>query len=275
MIVVLASLFSLASCKSFPDLMETAKPVAKDPLNCRNWPVEFNFTVEKPNDSNMNRIMKDLEKLENIDGMKKIFDDLNGAHGNLSIEKYEIYERKMRLNWLANETIKDFERYSDSIDKDEDKRCMIQLLQFSNETLNNYIAFIVDNFEEKLFDTLKIVELKKMILNDEVKDFLKANDDKNEEKGKLEKIADDLSEEIRNVYKFLRHEFDKINDWKNWVEEVEEEMTRAEDAFKAMVDNGSCDSKVFNYTLKNLKNACDRYRNHQVSNLFLKKQSSI
>ena len=250
-------------------------------MNCRNWPAEFNFTVANVSDPNMNRIMKDLEKLENIDVMRKIIDDLKVAHGNLSNEKYEIYDQKMRYNWLANETINYLETLSDSIeigeDKniDEDKRCMIQLLQFSNNTLNYYIAFIVDNFEVKLFNTLKRVELKKMILNDEVKDFLKAKDDQTEDKDKLEKIADDLSEEIRNVYEFLRHEFIFINDWKKWVEEVEEELTRPDDAFKAMIDNGSCDSNVFNYTLNKMKNSCDSYGNNQVSKLFLKKQSSI
>merc|ERR1712136_602162 len=152
---------------------------------------------------------------------------------------------------------------------DEEKRCMIQLLRFSNNTLNNYIGFIVDRFEVKLFNTLKKVELKKMILNDEVKDFLKAKDDQNEYKEKLEKIADDLSEEIRNVYQFLRHEFIFINDWKNWVEEVEAEMTRSDDAFKAMIVRGSCDLNVFDYTLNKMINSCGSYLNHPTSKLFL------
>ena len=52
-------------------------------------------------------------------------------------------------------------------------------------------------------------------------------------------------------------------------------MTQPDDAFKAMIDNGSCDSNVFNYTLNELKDACDGYGNNQVSKLFLKKQSSI
>jgi len=277
MIVVLVSLFSLASCKSFPGLFETAKLVAKDPLNCRNWPAEFNFTVDNPNDPNMNRIMKDLEKLENMVVMRKIFDDLNDAHRNLSNEKNEIYEEKMRYNWLANETINYLERLSDSIEIgevkniDEDKRCISQLLRFSNNTLNNYITFIVENFEVKLFNTLKSVELKKMIVLDEVKDFLKAKDNKNEDKEKLKKIADDLSEEIRNVYEFLRHEFIFINDWKNWVEEVEEEMTRPDDAFKAMIDRGSCDLNVFDYTLNKMINSCGSYLNHPTGKLFLTK----
>jgi len=284
MIIALASLFSLASCKSFPDLMETAKPVAKDPLNCRDWPGEFRFSVDTtyvPIDPNMNRILKELEKLKNMDVMRKIIDDLNVAHKNLSNEKNEIYIDKIRYNWLASQTINYLETLSESInigeDKniDEEKRCMIQLLRFSNNTLNNYIGFIVENFEVKLFNTLKKVELKKMILNDEVKDFLKAKDDQNEYKQKLEKIADDLSEEIRNVYQFLRHEFLFINDWKNWVEEVEEELTRPDDAFKAMIDNGSCDSNVFNYTLNKMINASDSYQNNQISKLFLKKPSSI
>ena len=212
-------------------------------MNCRNWPAEFNFTVDNPNDPNMNRIMKDLEKLENMVVMRKIFDDLNDAHRNLSSEKNEIYEEKMRYNWLANETIKLFD----------------------------YIAFIVENFEVKLFNTLKSVELKKMIVTDEVKDFLKAKDNKNEDKEKLKKIADDLSEEIRNVYEFLRHEFIFINDWKNWVEEVEAEMTRPDDAFKAMIDRGSCDLNVFDYTLNKMINSCGSYLNHPTGKLFLTK----
>jgi len=274
MIVVFASLFSLASCKSFPDLKEAA--IAKDPLNCRDWHADFNCTTWVFNDHNMNSIMKDLEKFEDMTVMRKIIDDLNVAHGDLSDEKLEIYERKMCLNWFASETINNFENFSKSIESgednnriDEEKRCMIQLLQFSNETLTDYIAFIVDNFEIQLFETLKSVELKRMILEDEVKDFLKAKEDQNENKDKLIKIADDLRKEIRNVYTFLRHEFDLINDWKNWVEEVEEEMTQPDDAFKAMIDNGSCDSNVFNYTLNELKDACDSYQNDPTSNLFL------
>ena len=56
---------------------------------------------------------------------------------------------------------------------------------------------------------------------------------------------------------------------KNWVEEVEAEMTRPDDAFKAMIDDSSCDSKVFDYTMISLAGACDNYRNHAMEKLFL------
>ena len=224
----------------------------------------------------MDSIMEDLEDLENMDAMRKVIDDLNYTHGNLSNEKYGIYEVKTSLNWLASATINGLEKLSDMIENKEDenlikerKLCIIRMLQFSNESLDKSIDFIVENFEEKLFGTLLNVELKEMILKDDVKDYLKAKEDLDDDKDKLMNIARRLSEEIRNAYQFLRHEFILINMWKNWVEEVEGEMTRPDDAFKAMIDDRSCDSKVFDYTMISLASASDNYRNHAMEKLFL------
>ena len=193
-----------------------------------------------------------------------------------SREKLLIYRIKELLNWHASATINGTVKLSNSIEiKQEEKLikekklCITVWLLLSNATLDKFIGFIVENFEEKLFGTLLNVELKELILKDDVKDYLQAKEDLNEDKDKLMSIAKRLSEEIRNVYQFLRQEFILINMWKNWVEEVEGEVTRPYDAFKAIIDDRSCDSKVFDYTMKSLQDACDNYRNHAMDKLFL------
>ena len=208
-------------------------------------------TPTKYSDSNMNEIEEDLKNLQNITEMRKILDDLVDAHEQLADEKWIIQVMKQALNFVADATANWVEKFSESMENgtgedefNQTRKCMDFMLKVGNILTNASTEIIVDLFEIKLFDNLLSVEIKRMILEDEVQDFLKARDDTEGTKDSLTRIAKKLILEIRNAYEFLRHEFLLINDWKEGIEQVEPRMTLADDS--------SCNATVFRYAMASI-----------------------